>query len=179
MSEIEALHGKLLDTNKLYSVIRGLVVGISEKAKQGKYEKEELCDLGFLCREIVSQCEEIRKDVQAVKVLVDKIACISVMKNTLSNPMGEDNIHGKLSTGTPHFRKTVTLPKKDSEEWFNMLEYFGVEPTEIDSKIVKVSWKGVCNHITELTELGKHIPEFLPKIHDDYTVVHRRRQSDE
>ena len=179
MSEIKSLQNQLDCAAVFYSTIRGIVVGVSNKAKSGNFSKEELCDIGFLCRELITQFEEIRKDIQAVKVLVDKIACITVMKETLSNPTDNDTIHGELSSGTPHYRKTVTLPKKDTKEYYNMMKYFGVTDKGIEEGVVKISWNRISKYTTELVELGKPVPEFLPVIHDDYTIIHRRKQRTE
>jgi len=176
MSRTEELKNILEESARFYSEVRTIVLGVSTEARTGKLNKEELCDIGFLCREIISQFEEIRKDIGAVKVLVDRIFCIKVMQETLTNPMKSDTIQGDEASGTPHYKKSVTLPKKDTEEYSEMLKYFGVSIEGIEMGVVKISWKQVCDHVTELAELGKPMPKFLPKIHDDYTVIHRRKR---
>lgn len=171
MSEIKELGAILYEASQFYSKVRELILRISSNTKAGDFNKEELCDLGFLCRETVVQCEEIRKDIGATKVLVDKVMCIKAMSEMLTSQSGEDLVHGNLASGKPHYKKSVTLPKKDTTEFEKMLEYFGIEL----GAVAKVSWKLVCNHITELAESGKPLPDFMPKIHDDYTVIHRRK----
>ena len=175
MSKLTELKITLADSAQFYSIIRGIVISVSVEAKAGRLSKKELCDIGFLCRELVSQFKEIRKDVGAVKVLVDKIICIKNMQETLMDPTKSDVIQGELCSGIPHYRKSVTLPKKDSQEYIDMLKHFGITDTGIDIGVAKVSWKQVCNYVTELAELGKPIPKFIPKIHDDYTVIYRRK----
>ena len=159
----------------IYSRVRTLVLEVSKSSRAGEYSKEELCDIGFLCREIISKFEETRKDLVAAKSLVDRIMCIKTMSSMLTSQSGDDMVHGKLSSGKPNFKKSVTLPKKDTIEYEKMMEYFGVSSDGVELGVAKISWKQVCNHITELAELGKPIPDFIPKIHDDYTVIHRRK----
>jgi len=175
MSDIDNLTSLLTTANSFYSEVRSVVIAISTKAKAGEYTKEDLCDLGFLCREIVSKSEEIRKDIGATKALVDRVMCLKAMATMLTTQSGEDTVRGELSSGKPHYKKSVTLPKQDTEEYRMMCEYFGITEEGAELGGAKISWRGVCNHITELAELGKSIPKFLPKIHDDYTVIHRRK----
>lgn len=175
MSDIDNLKDILFAANELYTNTRIQVIAISLKTKAAIYSKEDLCDLGFLSRELVSKLEEIRKDIGAMKILIDKVMCIKSMQITIMDPTKDDTIHGALSSGKPYYKKSVTLPKKDSAEFFEMLEYFGVTEKGIQLGVAKISWKQICNHVTELAELGKPIPKFLPTIHDDYTVIHRRK----
>lgn len=175
MSDIGILKARLEDLAVFYSSVRSSVIEISAKSKSGDFSKEELCDIGFLCREFVSKSEEIRKDIGAVKELVDRLVCIKALQYLLMNPTKSDTVHGELSSGTPRYKKSVTLPKKDTEEYTKMCEYFGITKKGIEDGVAKISWKKVCNHITELTELGKPIPDFIPRVHDDYTVTHRRK----
>ncbi len=172
---IENLKIQLQEAGVLYSNIRELVIGVSDRTKAGDFSKEQLCDIGFLLRELVTQCEEIRKDLGATKVLVDKIMCVKAMAIMLSTQSGEDVVHGDLASGKPHYKKSVTLPKKDTPEYENMCKHFGVTSEGIELGVAKISWKKVCSYITELAELGKPLPDFIPKIHDDYTVIHRRK----
>lgn len=175
MSEIKELEAILFEVSQFYSKIRKLMLKISSETRNGEFTKEELCDLGFLCRETVIQCEEIRKDIGATKILVDKIMCIKVMSAMLTSQSGEDLVHGTLASGIPNYKKSITLPKKDTPEFEKMMKYFGISLEGIDMGIAKISWKKVCDHVTELAELGKPLPDFIPKIHDDYTVIHRRK----
>ncbi len=175
MSEIQELEFILQEAFQFYSKIRELILRVSAKTKAGDFDKKVLCDTGFLCREIVTQCEEIRKDVGATKALVDKIMCIKAMSDMLTSQSGEDLVQGTLASGKPHYRKAITLPKKDTAEFEKMMGYFGITFAGSEMGVAKVSWKKVCDHITELVELGKPLPDFLPKIHDEYTVIHRRK----
>lgn len=175
MDEITNLQQKLEDLSKMYSDIRSSVLSVSAKAKAGKFTKEEMCDIGFLCRESVSRSEEIRKDIGAVKALVDRLVCVKSLADFLANPMKSQTVHGQLCSGTPVFKKNCALPKKDSKEYIEMMEYFGITQEGIEKGVAKISWQKICNHVTELVELGKSIPEFIPKVYDDYTVTHRRK----
>lgn len=175
MSEIQELQAALESTGKLYSLVRQLIINVSVKAKAGELKKTELCDVGFLCREISAKADEIRKDVNATKILVDKIMSIKVMQETLTDATKPQIVHGEFASGTPQYKKAVTLPRKDTIEYSKMMRYFGVTDKGNEMGAVKVRWQQVCKHVTELVELGKPIPDFLPKIHDDYSVVHRRK----
>lgn len=175
MSDIQILQTRLQEARELYSKVRASVVGISERAKSGEYTKEQLCDLGFLCRELVLQFEEIRKDIGATKVLVDKLMCIKTMSEMLTKQSGDDMVRGELSSGKPIYKKTVTMPRKDTAEYQEMCEYFGIDAKGVEMGVAKLSWKQVSKYVTELTEMGRQIPSFIPKVHDDYTVTHRRK----
>lgn len=175
MSRVLELKAVLDEARVQYSRIRSLVLSISAETKSGNFKKEELCDIGFLSRELVTQCEEIRKDIGAMKSLVDRVACIKIMQETLTDPTKAQIIQGKYASGKPLYRKLVALPKKDTEEFLDMMDHFGVTDDGLDKGVAKVSWKGVCKYVTELTELGKQIPKFLPKVYDEYTITHRRK----
>ncbi len=176
MSRVDEIRAAISSSAKLGSIIRVMVLQIAEQVKAGDLDKADMCDIGFFARELIEQIEDTRKDIKAMKALVDKIACIKVMQETLQDPSKEQSMKGEFSSGRPHYKKIVTLPKKDSPEYQKMLDYFGV--SEIGQKlgVASISWKRVCDFVSERAESGKTIPDFLPKVFDEFTVIHRRKQ---
>lgn len=176
IDDIKDLQKLLLTANKFYVDARNKVLVISGKAKTNIYETSELCDIGFLCREVISQCEEIRKDIGAVKTLIDKVVCIKIMNESLQNPRSvTDTVQGELSSGMLHFKKTALIPAKDTEQYKQMMKFFGVSEEGIKIGIAKIGWQEISKYVTELTEQGKPIPDFVPKVYDEYTITYRRK----
>jgi hypothetical protein len=173
--DVKNLSDILAESQVFYQRVRATVLSVSSRAKQSDFTKEQLADVSFLMREIIGQFEEIRKDVDANKGLSDRLFCLMVLQKTLMTPQSDDCVRTELTTAKPHYTKSVTLPKKDSEDYEKCNEYFGITGDGAEMGIAKISWKSVCKHVTELAELGKPIPEFLPKVFDNYAVIHRRK----
>jgi len=175
LNRVEQMQEKLAQFNTVYSDIRGLVLGIAEEAKSNRLSQLELCDIGFLSREIVKICEEMRKDINAMKELVDKVLCTKIMLDAVNSTSKDDTVRTELCSGKPHIKKIVRVPAKDSPEYTQMLQFFGVKPEDIDKGVLRVSYSALCAFVTEQAELGKQTPEFIPQVYDYFTITHRKK----
>jgi hypothetical protein len=166
----------LLDESKIfYQRVRSTLLSLSSRGKKSEFTKEQLADITFFMREMRGQFEEIRKDVDANGGLLGRLFCVMMLQRTLMDPEKDDIVRTEYCSAKPHYKKSLTLPKRDTIEYAQMMDYFGITEDGRDLGVAKISWKKVCDHITELAELGKPIPDFIPKIFDDYTVIHRRK----
>ena len=163
------------ETLVFYQRVRSTLLSLSARAKKSEFSKSELADISFLLRETRAQFEEIRKDIDANKGLLDRLFCLMVLQDTLMKPVLDDSVRTELTTAKPNYTKTTTLPKQGTPESIRCNEYFGITENGAELGVASLSWKRVCKHVTELAELGKPIPEFLPKVFDNYTVIHRRK----
>lgn len=177
MNPIEDLSAIMEEVRGLHIRYRTLIVQVSEAAKKSKMSRKELCDAGFLARETSKMFNEMRKDSDAMKSLVDRIACISIMSEAISNPGMDATIRTELCSGTPHVKKVCSLPslKNDPEAFYAMMAANGVSKEEADKGILRVSWKKMSEMVTLMTEDGKQLPKFIPKVFDEHTITHRRK----
>jgi len=68
----------------------------------------------------------------------------------------------------------VALPKKFTEEYFQLTDFFGVPRDVAETGILRLDWKKVTEYCTKLTEDGKLIPEGFGKKYPLYSTVYRR-----
>jgi hypothetical protein len=173
--DIRNLSSIRVEAATFYSRMRSTLLSISARTKKSEFKKEQLADASFLMRETRAQFEDIRKDIDANKGLVDRIFCLMVLTQSLMSANPDDTVKTELTSAKPKYSKSVTLPKKDTIEYLACLDYFGITQAGDDMGVAKLSWKKVCNHVSELASLGRPIPNFLPKVFDSYAVSHRRK----
>jgi hypothetical protein len=163
------------DAAVFYQRMRSTVLSLSARARGSDFTKKELVDISYLLRETRGQFEEIRKDLDANKNLIDRICCLMVLTDSLAKMDADDSVRTLMTTAKPKYSKTVTLPKKDTIEHQAMMNYFGISIEGQLLGVADVSWKRVCAHVTQLCELGKPVPNFLPKVFDTYAMIHRTK----
>ena len=121
INELKNVH---TEVSSLYNLICEFFIKTNEIIKSGNLSSEELCDFGFLCREIENILDELRKEVKARKEVCGQILSYRLTKESLNDSTKELKVSGEFATGTPEMKMEVALPEKNSEEYKKVLEWF-------------------------------------------------------
>ena len=162
---LKAIHDKMQDFFQEY---QHQIAAITDAMKSKRYTPEQLVDLGFLCREMESLCDEWRKESKARKELAGKLIAFVVM----STDGTEITVQGQLATGTPNLKMQADLPKKGSEEYELLCHGLGVN----GMGLTKLDWKEVQVMINERAELGAPMPAGIGEQRAMYSTVFRRKR---
>lgn len=160
--------GKLVD---LHHDILTHLLHVTALIKKSDYSKEDLCDIGFLCREFESLLDDFRKDMKARKEMTGKIIAMQLMKESLSDLDATDSVKGKLARGTATLRMQAALPKQGTDEYTDLLDFFYVPRLAIGDGILKLNWKSVEEMATKLAEEGKPLPPGITKTYPVYSTI--------
>jgi len=158
----------------LYNLVYGFLSEATPAIKSKALDNIELTDFGFLCRELENLFDELRKECKARKELCGSIIAYRLIKKSLTDPTITMKSKGVLAIGTPDIKMQVALPKKFTEEYFQLTDFFGVPRDVAETGVLRLDWKKVTEYCTKLTEDGKPIPEGFGKKYPLYSTVYRR-----
>lgn len=158
----------------LYNLVYGFLSGATPTIKSKALDNAELTDFGYLCRELENLFDELRKEAKARKELCGNIIAYRLIKASLTDPTITMKARGTLATGTPDVKMQAALPKKFTEEYFKITDFFGVPRDVAETGILRLDWKKVTEYCTQLTEDGKPIPEGFGKKYPLYSTVYRK-----
>lgn len=158
----------------LYNLVYGFLSEATPTIKSKVLDNSELTDFGYLCRELENLFDELRKEAKARKELCGAIIAYRLIKESLTDPTITMRSKGTLATGTPDIKMQAALPKKFSEEYFQLTTFFGVPRDVAETGILRLDWKKVTEYCTKLTEDGKPIPEGFGKKYPLYSTVYRK-----
>lgn len=173
---IEALQKKLNDVIDLRDDIYNTIAALSNDIKSNKFTPPELCDFGFLCRELSKIADDLRKDVDAFGKMSGKFMTLAALQDPdIVNQVGDEDliIRGTLATAKPKIVIGASRPQFGTAEHTELLRYFGVSGDAVE--VVKVDWKQLQRRLTQLTEDGRALPPGIGKTFDDYKVTYRRK----
>lgn len=134
---------------------------------------KNLVDQGFLLREIEKRFEEIRKDIKAVREIVDRNLCIKSTMALAEDPDLE-TIKTDLCYATPKTIRCCQVPSPKSPHYAQMMEFFGADPSATEG-VLKLSFSELEKYVTLAEEDGRKLPEFFPSLFNKYTVSYRKR----
>lgn len=158
----------------LYNLVYGFLSEATPTIKSKILNNKELTDFGFLCRELENLFDELRKECKARKELCGSIIAYRLIQESLTDPTITMKSKGTLATGTPNIKMEVALPKKFSDEYFQLTDFFGVPKDIAEAGILRLDWKMVTEYCTKLMEDGKSIPEGFGKKYPKYTTTFRK-----
>lgn len=138
------------------------------------FTDEELCDIGFFCREIMGVMDDLRKECRAKMILVDKTLAAKVILDNINEKV-IPNIRGLHNTGTVKVKDACGIPKTGSPEHIKLCEFFGINSADLKG-IVRFSYNSLADLITELKSQGKNPPDGILKTWPEYTIVHRKKR---
>lgn len=149
---------------------------ILERVKESDgYTDEELCDIGFFCREIERITDEWRKDVKAAKELIGKVLCARRVKATANDEAPDMTVRAEFSTGSPDVRLTTTFPKRGTTEYEQLLSSMGVKQDIIENGVLVPHWTHMTEHVTALVEAGGNPPPGVQLRAPIYSTTFRRK----
>ena len=160
----------------IYNLVYGFLSKNNELLKSKKLNSEELCDFGFFSRELEKVFDELRKEVKARKELCGQIIAYRLVQASLSDPTIKMQVQGQFATGSPDVKMEAALPKKFTEEYYQLTDYFDVPREVAASGILRLDWKQVTEFLTTRMNDGKSIPKGFGKKYPRYTTTYRKRK---
>ena len=148
--------------HKAFSDLRdqfiAFTLGLSKSLKEKKFNKPELVDIGYLSREIEILLDDLRKDAKARKEFAGAILAESVIQEALSSG-GETTVHGTMAYASCDCELIPGLPKRDSDDYFDLCRHFGVPEEVIKSKVLKIDFEEITKKVQDAAGgLCKKIP---------------------
>jgi hypothetical protein len=151
---------------------------LDDVLKAGTLDKQDLCDIGFLYRQIRDKMDDWRKDAQARMEFINKVLGEKVTQELTEKP-GEasDKLAGTLATGTVSVVYRGQPPAVGTPEFEKFAEWAGIkDTTQFTAGIMKVSWTELEKLLTECMEAGLPLPPNV-KAWPVYNVSYRKRTS--
>ena len=158
----------------LYNMVYGFLAKNNELIKSKSLNSGELCDFGFICRELENVFDELRKEVKARNELCGQIIAYRLVQASLSDLTIKMKVQGQFATGTPDVKMEASLPKKFTDEYFQITDYFKVPREVAEMGILCIDWKMASEFLTKQMNEGKKIPDGFGKKYPKYTTIYRK-----
>jgi len=143
------------------------------KDRMAPKTSEELTDIGFICKELYGQIDDLRKRIKEVQELAEKLACLKGATERLNS------FHGTLATGTPCVEMSANLPhpKKSPEEYLALCAYLGIPDQMIQNDLFRLHWPGFREFFTKEMAAGKPLPPGinLEKVYSHHKLRYRKK----
>jgi len=165
------------EVHLLYNLVYGFLSKNNEQLKSKKLSNGELCDFGFICRELENIFDELRKEVKARKELCGQIIAYRLIQAQLQDPSIKMQVQGQFATGTPDVKMQAALPKKDTEEYYQVTDYFNIPREVAETGILRLDWKVCSEFLTRLMNEGKPIPKGFGKQYPLYVTIYRKKKN--
>lgn len=160
----------------LYNLVYGFLSKNNDQLKSKSLGSKELCDFGFISRELENVFDELRKEVKARKELCGQIIAFRLIQASVADPTLKMQVQGQFASGTPNVKMEASLPKKFTEEYYQLTDYFGVPRKVAEAGILKLDWKTCSEFLTKQMQDGKRIPDGFGKQYPKYVTTYRRRK---
>ena len=135
---------------------------------------EELTDIGFICKKMYEQIDDIRKEVDRLKEFAEKLACLKAVTEE------KMTLRGNLATGTPDVSMSANLPhpRKNPEAYQALCDYFGIPDGMVQNDLFRFHWPSFKEFFTKLMSEGKPVPPGieLDKTHAHYKLKYREKK---
>lgn len=134
----------------------------------------EMTDAGYLFRECERLLNDARKEAERRKDGLGKVLVALVTKRALSSGC-ELIARGELATATPDIKMRAKIPKKDTPEYFALLEAMGVPEDMRKTGVLTFHWRHMSDWITEAASRGVKLPPGIASVVPDATVTYRKK----
>lgn len=155
---------------ELYDLLQRRAPQIAE----GKIEDPDLVDYYIICREIEQHADVMRKEARRGKrnaaTQFCKSVTMKVVKALQKGDVQDDKISGNLGSARPKAATTMVMPEKGTEEHDAMLKELQVPEQAIRRGLVNPSFRGIQDHLTQLTSEGKKLPDFAKFTFHEYDM---------
>lgn len=141
---------------------------------------EDLVDMGYLCRDMERYLDEMRKEVKSRKELIGKLLAFHVAQQSLNDTEKlQVTVKGELATGTPDVKLQPKIPEPKTEEFSQLMEYFGLSRDRLAGieDCLRLSFNGMRDLVSRLAEEGYPMPPGVVKTWPVYTTTFRRRKT--
>lgn len=159
----------------LYNLVYGFLAKNNELIKSKQLTDAELCDFGYFSREVEDIFDELRKEVKARKELCGQIIAYRVITASVADPSLSLKVQGQYASGTPDVKMQAALPKKFTDEYYQLTDYFGVPRDVAEKGVLRLDWKACTEFLTKLMNDGKEIPAGFGKQYPVYVTTYRKK----
>jgi len=151
---------------------------ISETREQMKIQSpEELTDVGFICKKIYEQLDDLRKETEKLQDLAEKLACLKAINEQ------KVKLQGKLATGTPDLSMSANLPHpvRAPEAYQALCDYFAIPEALVKWDLFRFHWPGFKEFFSRQMAEGKPVPPGieLDKTHAHYKLKYREVKNEQ
>lgn len=137
---------------------------------------ETMCDFGFFCREAENTLDELRKEVKARKELCGQVIALRKTQDSLSDPNIKLKVTGQYATGSPDVKMQAQLPKKFTDDYYKITDFFKVPREVASTGVLRIDWKASGDFLTQLAADGHKPPDGFGKQYPTYVTTFRRRR---
>ena len=129
-----------------------------DKVKTLKYDERDLVNFVYVLRETSRYLDELRKEMNAVGDLCEKVCCAIFTKDALNST--ETSIRASLATGTPKLRMQAKIPKRSDEpkKFYALMKHFGIDPKTADLDVMRIHWPSMRDSLSTTLAEGKPLP---------------------
>lgn len=136
-------------------------------------KRPDECDLGFLLRTIQENCEEIRKEAKARMEFSGRIIAYEITVESLQTNSVE-TVQGNFCSAWPTVSQVGEVPSKNSPAFKEFCKSLGIDTDIAEKGIVKFSYTGLSEWITQKIQEGQKVPEGV-KSRPEYKMIYRRK----
>lgn len=174
IDELKELHRAVEQLQLRYAAFNYKMQGYAKNFSQDNVAQfPEMCDLGFLYRELGDLFKELSTTSNAWEAKLSNILCLGMMYQQLKDPeKAPENVRGSLATATPKILTQPKFPKKDTPEFLELMKAMGV-PLE-NAHLFSPSFKTFEEYLTKLAEDGKPMPPGIVGKYEVNTMFYRR-----
>lgn len=182
LPEILELQNLSVRLREVYTDVIHLLTDITKKITEKSYSDEDLCDIGFLCREMGVQFDELRKEMTARQELAARNAAMSRTEKVLMAG-GDDKdlkIMARLCTGSPKVGEELTPPKRGTALYSDLCRLFDIPKEMAEAGVVDFHYRYINFFLAELVERGDPRAELLKRLittRPTYTTTFTRKKS--
>lgn len=154
-----------------------LLIGLTDKIKAEAYPREDLCDLGWLCRELESLLDELRKEFAARKDLAGRLIAFRMTQEVIEDPskIAEHGmtVRGRFSSGSPDVSQSAAVPRRGSKEYADLCKHFGIQGEVSESGIVDFSFTRLAEYVSSRVASGEKLPSGILRTYPVYKTTFR------
>ena len=118
----------------------------------------------------------MRKEAKARKELCGQIMAYRLTQASLNDPTLKMKVEGQFATGSPDVKMEAALPKKFTEEYYQLTDHFNVPRKVAEAGVLRLDWKMCSEFLTRQMNDGKKIPKGFGRQYPKYTTMYRKRK---
>jgi hypothetical protein len=153
--------------------LQSMIKKVKKNTTDPEYDRPQLVDLGFLCREIAAISDELRKEANAKQMLIGKVIAMEVTRASLAGEISSPTVRGELATGTPDVREIASCPKPGTPQFREVAEFLGLPEAEVDGRLFSLRFTGLSDWLTQMAAEGKEVPKAINRYTEFKTIFRR------